>query len=131
LDAGVPNSNGRIEYEHSWDQPVVFLTLDVCYLLIFIVFLLLLRFRKHLTFDRFQISCLTLFCLTFVCKELIQNLIPITVQMIKEIINYINAFPNEFTQETRDSWALINTIGPLNIAASLYFLVIHIFTFRM
>lgn len=68
LAGSVPNADGRTEYDKTWHYPVLFISLDTIYLGVFIVLLLLLRFLKKLTFDRFQISCLTLFCLTFLCK---------------------------------------------------------------
>jgi hypothetical protein len=50
---------------------------------------------------------------------------------MRKVIIYFQASDKEISKEFMDILEAIKSVGLLNIAASLYFLVIHIFTFRM
>ena len=52
-----------------WDYPLPFLIANLFFLLSYLVILCVLRYGAKVRFDRFQISCILIFCLIFLCKH--------------------------------------------------------------
>lgn len=51
-----------------WDHPELFLIINGIFLGTYIIFLLILRLKFKVIFDKSQIACTLLFILTFLCK---------------------------------------------------------------
>lgn len=59
----------KVIIDASWGYHDVFLGVNCFFLSSYVALYLFVRFCKHIQFDRFQVSCILLFCLIFICKS--------------------------------------------------------------
>ena len=52
----------------AWDFPLVYGILNLIFLVSYVALFLRLRFKLDINFDKFQITCILLFCLVFICN---------------------------------------------------------------
>lgn len=54
----------------AWDYPLVYCILNLIFLVSYVALFLGMRYKLKINFDKFQITCILLFCLVFICNTI-------------------------------------------------------------
>ena len=89
----------------------------------------MMKYGAKIHLDRFQASSIALFIVIFLCK-LYSNHQPSLVSMSRDIITLVES-SEKVNEKVKNFSSYIKELGISSLSSAMYFLVIHIFTFRM
>ena len=130
-----PSGDGQHHEDEAFSQEdwayglaFLFTLLNIVFVLVILTIFLMMKYGAKIHLDRFQASSIALFIVIFLCKLYSNH--QSLVSMSRDIITLVES-SEKVHEKVKNFSSYIKELGISNMSSAMYFLVIHIFTFRM
>lgn len=130
-----PSGDGQHHEDEAFSQEdwayglaFLFTLLNIVFVLVILTIFLMMKYGAKIHLDRFQASSIALFIVIFLCKLYSNH--QSLVSMSRDIITLVES-SEKVNEKVKNFSSYIKELGISSLSSAMYFLVIHIFTFRM